>query len=128
MTRAKPFAQIYTDPRTREYEEHVEASARQQVLELGRIDDGQELTLPFRGRVIVTLRFNVMKPKSTPKKVLIPVSARGDIDNMAKSVLDGLQNAGLFANDRLITDLSCSRRFADQDHPEGVEVDLTALS
>lgn len=123
----RPFANIYTDPRTEEYEGHVADCARRQLVELGERDDGQELALPFRGRVLVTLRFFVRRPASYPKSVTLPLKARGDIDNMAKSVLDGLQNAGLFANDRLITDLSCSRRYATEEHPEGVEVDLTGF-
>lgn len=125
MWAGKPFAQIYTDPQTRQFEEHVEAVVRRQLMGLDT-GDGQQLTLPFRGRIIADLRLNVVKPKSYPKSETIPTKARGDVDNMAKSVLDGLANAGVFANDRLVTDLNCARRYAGPGHPEGIEVALTA--
>ncbi len=121
----KAFAQIYTDPRTREWEDHVEAQVKRQLLILEQIDDGQELVLPWDGRVIASLRFNVPRPASYPKSVTLPLKARGDVDNLAKSVLDAVQNAGVFANDRLVTDLLSFRRYADDQHPVGVEVDLT---
>lgn len=122
------YAQIYTDPQTREWEEHVEKQVRWQLDELGRRDDDQALTLPFRDRVVITLRFNVHRPASYPKSVTLPLKARGDVDNMAKSILDAMQNAGLFVNDRLITDLNLSRRYADAQHPEGVEADVTGFA
>lgn len=123
----KPFAQIYTDPVTREWETHVEQLVRHQLIVLGQLEDDQVLTLPFQDRVLVSLRFNIDKPQSYPRHVVMPIKAKGDIDNMAKSVIDGIQNAGVIANDRLITDLTCIRRYADPAHPVGVEVDLTGL-
>lgn len=122
------YAQVYTDPRTREWEEHVEACVRRQIVDLAAIDDGQQLTLPLQGRVLLTLRFNIPKPKSYPKSVTMPTTARGDIDNMAKAVIDGIQNAQVIANDRLITDELSYRRYADHEHPAGVEIDLTGLA
>lgn len=122
------YAQVYTDPQTREWEEHVESWVRRQLYDLSHAGDSQLLTLPFQGRVVLALRFNVTRPASYPKSVTLPLKARGDIDNMAKSVIDGIQNANVFANDRLVTDLNCIRRYADDAHPVGVEIDLTGLS
>lgn len=123
------YAQIYTPPRTREWEEHVEKSIRVQINILSRINDGQVLRLPLQGErnkpMIITLRFNLPRPQSVPKWVTIPQTARGDIDNYSKAVIDGIQNAGVIGNDRMLTDLFAYRRYAEADRPVGVEIDLT---
>lgn len=121
----RPFAQIYTDEQTRDWEERVVRYVQDQLRRLAAQDDGQELALPFRGRVLVSLRFNLAKPKSYSASVTMPVTSRSDVDNLAKAVLDALQNAQVLANDNIVTDLVTCKRYADEEHPVGVEVDLT---
>lgn len=75
--------------------------------------------------MIVNLRFNFTKPKSTPKKVTNKLT-KPDWDNLAKGVMDALQNLGLYRDDAQVTDCTTCKRFADADHPEGVEIDVTA--
>jgi Holliday junction resolvase RusA-like endonuclease len=117
------FVHVYTDKVTVGWEEHVSTCIQTQIRELGRRD----ITLPFAGRVLITLRVNLRRPKSTPKTVLWPTKSRSDVDNLAKAILDAAQNAGVIANDCLVTDLYVCKRFADEDHPEGVELDLTGI-
>ena len=121
----KPFVQVYTDDETASWEESVSWQSRAQVSSLSR-DDGFEVALPFRDRVVLTLCFNFEKPKSTAKSVAYPVKSRTDVDNLAKAVMDALQNAGVLVNDNIVTDLIVMKRFTSPGHPQGVEVDLTA--
>lgn len=41
--------------------------------------------------------------------VLIAIGTRGDVDNRAKTVLDGLEKAGIVDNDEQVDDLACRR-------------------
>lgn len=73
---------------------------------------------------MVDMRFNVKRSASTPKKILYPMKG-ADVDNLCKSVLDALQNVNCLQDDKTVTDISACKRFADVDHPEGVEVEMT---
>lgn len=123
----KPFAQIYPDPRSAEWEDTIVRQVRSQLDRLAQADDGQELVLPFRERVIAVLRYNLVRPKSLPKSVTLPVHSKEDVDNLEKAIFDALQksDAGVLANDSQVTDVSHFKRYADEAHPVGVEVDLT---
>lgn len=115
--------QVYTPSTTVDWETLVETSVRIQIHNLRRPD----IVLPFRGAVWISLRFNLRRPKSTPKSVLWPTTSRADVDNLAKGLLDACESAGVFVNDRLVIALSTCKFFADADHPEGVEVDLSGV-
>lgn len=121
----KPFVQVYTDHETVAWEDTVAWTAKRQILSIPPDDDG-EFTLPFEGRVIMDLRFNLARPKYA-KNIPYPMKSRSDVDNLAKSVMDGLQKAGVLANDNLVTDLMIRKRFVEEGHPEGVEIDITCV-
>lgn len=125
---AKAWAQIYTPSETVGWEEMVIVQVRQQVVGF-QLDQGRfaELELPLSGRMLLHARFNLPRPKSLPKRVKFPVKSKTDWDNFIKSVQDALQAAGLIMNDCMVTDGSGAKRFADSDHPSGVEIDLTVL-
>lgn len=114
----------YTPETTVTWEQNVGWQVREQLTRI-QVERGVKPTLPFEGRVILDLRFNFTKPKSTPKKVTSHLK-RPDYDNLAKGVTDALQNLGLFKDDSQITDCTVRKRFATQDHPEGVEIEVTA--
>lgn len=120
---ARPYVHVYTPPTTATWETHIETCVRTQIREL----NCRDLVLPFAGRVLMDVRFNFRRPKSTPLTVLWPTKSRSDVDNLVKAILDAVQNAGVMVNDCLVTDLNIRKRFADQDHPEGVEVDVTGI-
>ncbi len=50
----------------------------------------------------------------------------GDIDNLAKLVLDGLQKGGVFKNDRQVVELHC--RVHHVDDPKQERTDILAVS
>lgn len=124
-TGGKSFAQIYTDPATRSWEETVGWQVRQQLASWAVDPSIQgELKLPVSRRVIANLRFNVRRPKSLPKRVEYPLT-RPDVDNLAKAVLDALQVVQVIKDDNIITDMNACKRFEEDGHPQGVEVELT---
>lgn len=79
----------YTPPRTRDFEAAVAAAY-----------NGPTFDCPLRADLrfdtdLITVTFTPMIGSQRPKHV------RGDVDNLTKSVLDGLQ-PGAFGNDSLI--------------------------
>jgi Holliday junction resolvase RusA-like endonuclease len=124
----KPFVHMYTDEQTEQYEGDIVAQVKDQLRRWA--NDASivgELTLPIKGRVICSLRFNMRRPASLPKKVQFPLK-KPDIDNLVKSVLDGIVKSNVLNDDNVITDCFAVKRFADSEHPVGVEVELTAWS
>lgn len=116
----------YTPDNTATWEQHVGWQVREQLSRL--VVQGVSLPMPFTGRVVITMRFNFDKPKSTPKKVKHKLK-KPDFDNLAKSITDVLQaghyGVGVFQDDSQITDAVILKRFSDDEHPQGVEIELT---
>lgn len=124
---ARPIPQMYPDPRSQAWEEWVAGQAVEQLRRTPTQGEGEDFTLPLQQmRVLVNLRFNLPKPKSYPKRVVHHIK-KPDIDNYAKGVLDGLVKGRVLEDDGLITDLTVQKRYLEPGHPEGVEIDLTAL-
>lgn len=121
----KPWVQNYTDAKTVAWEEKVATEARAQIASV-ETPDGGDFTLPFTGRIMIALRFNLHRPVSYPKSIEHHLK-RPDVDNLAKAVLDGLQNAQIMTEDNLVTDLTIAKRYESDGHPEGVEIDITAF-
>lgn len=122
------FVQTFTPDTTVAWESAVAWQAKQALAWVEVNHPGEVgACLPFAKRVMVRMRFNIARPKSLPKKEQYPLNARsGDVDNLAKSVLDALQNVNVLEDDKRVTDADCYKRFADAEHPEGVEVEITA--
>lgn len=119
------FVHTYTPETTVNWEQTVVWQVKQALAQV-QLDYDISM-LPFKGRILADVRINVERPKSLPKSVHYPMKSRpGDVDNLAKSVLDALQLAGVIEDDKTVTDLSAYKRFASEGHPEGVEVELTA--
>lgn len=69
---------------------------------------------PFLDKPIsVRLEFGFIKPKSAKKR--IHHNVKPDIDNLSKFVLDAA-NKLLFRDDAIITDLSASKVYAEQEY------------
>jgi Holliday junction resolvase RusA-like endonuclease len=125
---AKAWAQIYSPHETVGWEEMVIVQVRQQLVGLQLTEPRlSQLEMPLSGRGLLSMRFNLPRPKSLPKRVQFPMKSKSDWDNLAKSVQDALQLAGLILNDAMITDGSAAKRFAAPGHPVGVEIDLTVM-
>lgn len=121
----RPFPSLYTPPKTKAWEEHVGQEALQQLRSVEV--EGDDFTLPIRDvRILASLRFNLKKPASYPKSMKHAVK-KPDLDNLVKAILDGIVMAGVIEDDNCITDMSISKRYADAEHPVGVEVELTCL-
>lgn len=115
-----PFAQIYTDDATRQYEASVRKLAAAAM-------DGRP---PFDGALSVSLRFRLQPAKSMPKRDRAPILAGEqpyfglyDADNLAKSILDGC-NGVCWGDDRQITRLFVTKIAADRP---GVDVRVEPL-
>lgn len=120
------FSQTYTPDDTVTWEGAIGWQTKQALAAMTVAHPGEFDVLPLVGRLMFDLRFNVKRPASLPKKVQFPLKTRpGDIDNLAKSVLDALQNVGVIRDDCQVTDMNAIKRFAEPGHPEGVEIELT---
>lgn len=120
------FVHTFTPDATVSWEDTIAWQAKQALAAMMVDHPGEYDVLPLTGRIMVNLRFNVKRSASLPKKVQFPMKSRpGDLDNLEKSALDALQKVGVIQDDKTVTDLDSCKRFADQDHPEGVEIELT---
>ena len=81
---------------------HTENLIRDRVMELGKYFD---VGVPIR----LEATFYRVKPKSTPKRVELPVS-RPDWDNYGKLLTDALEKF-IYANDSQITTAVIKKRF-----------------
>lgn len=123
----RPRPQIYTPAMTVAWEDHVGEQAQKQLLGLEAQGDGEDFLLPLDGyRFITVMRFNMHKPKSYPARI-VHHTRKPDRDNLEKAVLDGLVKGRIIADDNAVTDGYSYKRYATPDHPQGVEIDLTAI-
>lgn len=119
------YVHTYTPKKTLDWEQEI---GEQVGVALARLRSRGKLTdisLPLSGRLMVNLRFNIKKPKSAPKKERHRLK-KPDLDNLDKAVLDALQSIDFIADDKTVTDLASCKRYASDDHPEGVEIGMTA--
>lgn len=123
----KPYVQFYPDKKSADYEEYAGQCVLFQLRRVKVEGEGQDFTLPVTDcRIIAHIRFNILKPKSYSKAV-VHMTKKPDLDNLVKSILDALVQGGVIHDDNCITDLYTMKRYVDDAHPEGVEVDLTVL-
>ena len=112
MTRS---GHVYTPQKTREYEERVKNAAMSEM--------GRNNILPWTEKqplkVIIECFFAL--PKSATKKQRIDVlehrkfpTIKSDIDNIAKSILDGM-NGHVYGDDSQIVDLVVTKRYDCDD-------------
>jgi Holliday junction resolvase RusA-like endonuclease len=48
----------------------------------------------------------------------------GDVEKHVRVLHDALQEVGVLADDCIVTDLRFRKRWADQDHPAGIEIEI----
>ena len=73
--------------------------------------------------MVVSLIFFMPRPKS--RRLDYWVSTTPDLDNLEKSVLDGL-NKVAYTDDRLVVAKSSSKRYVQNEEP-GVRISVTAI-
>lgn len=121
---ARQWADVFTDEKTRSYEGSVKSIARDYMAARNDVSG------PLTGALSVTIRFRLGVPKSTPKWLTAeylagsrPYTGGPDVDNMAKAILDGL-NEVCFLDDRQIIRLFVTKGAAEV---AGVDVRIEAL-
>jgi len=100
------FVRLYTDEKTRTYESLVGKQAKEAM------GDSAILDTPVAVRIsafyYVPISWTKAKRKQALQGEIVPGS--NDIDNVAKSVLDGMQNI-VITNDRNVCKLTIEKRF-----------------
>lgn len=115
-------AQMITKPATRAYMEHVKNCWLQEY--------GQNQIV---GSIEAHIKVFISKPENvTPEQweymkagLLRPSSIGGDVDNLAKSITDGL-NKVAYPDDSLICSIHCEKFFTDGE--EYAEIELKSLN
>lgn len=79
------------------------------------------------GPVGLTLEFRMPRKKQMRKTKPNPHVTRPDVDNMAKGVMDCLQDV-LMANDTQVTGLIATKRYAHEGEPPGCLIHLDDLA
>lgn len=89
---------------------------------------------PFPRAIRLRLRFILPRPKGhwTTKGKLVkdaPAEPIGkpDVDNLAKAVMDALENAGAFPNDCAVLSLTVSKRYADREESAGCRIIISEI-
>lgn len=68
----------------------------------------KKLKEPFKRAVRLWLNFFLPRPKALQKKSkqnIVYVETKPDLDNLAKAVMDAINNAGLWTDDKLVCEL-----------------------
>lgn len=77
---------------------------------------------PIDGPVDVSMDFYLPRPKrpryDTP-------AVKPDADKLARSILDGLEAAGILKNDARVTHLQATKHYATQTTPPGADITIT---
>ena len=81
--------------------------------------------LPLNEPLAVEIVFWLARPK-TVKRAL--PATRPDLDKLARSTLDALADALVFAEDGRVCDLRLSKRYAEPGQPTGARIRVAAMS
>lgn len=100
--RRGPGIGTFTDDKTAAYENLVALAAAQ-------AHGGAE---PLDGPLAVSLTFVLPRPKSAPKRVTMPAT-KPDLDNLVKAVLDGCNQAGVWADDSRVVVLTAHKVYGE---------------
>ena len=80
-------------------------------------------TKPFDGLVDVAIEAVIEAPKKT-----VRLAPPGDVDNLAKSVLDALTKAAVWVDDTLVNCLIVRKRWAERGEEAGFNIMIGAVS
>jgi len=102
FARIGSFTKSYTDAKTAAYENLIALAASQAHQGKPRLD----------GPLRVWILFVLQRPKSAPKRVTYPAT-KPDLDNMAKAVFDGCNQAGVWADDSRVVDVHARKIYGE---------------
>lgn len=77
---------------------------------------------PIDGPVDVSMDFYLPRPKRPRYDV---PAVKPDADKLARSILDGLEAAGILKNDSRVTHLQATKHYATQATPPGADITIT---
>lgn len=88
-----------------------------------------DTTIPAGVPVFVRLVFVMPRPKATPKTQPTPpaVKRNGDLDKLARAVLDALVEGGAFHDDSQVVTLDAGKRIAELDEASGVLISVNEV-
>lgn len=86
---------------------------RKRIAAAGEVAMYRYRAKPFAGAVRVHLRFVLPRPKATPAVTPPAIKKNGDIDKLARAVLDALTGPVL-VDDCLVVELRCLKRIAEK--------------
>jgi Holliday junction resolvase RusA-like endonuclease len=117
MVNAKPI--VFTPRKTREYEKYICSIAKQHAPKE-----------PLEGSLVIEIKFFFTPPKKLIKKGIgsiegVPKNSRPDLDNLIKSILDGLNFSGFWKDDSQITKLVAEKLWTDKE--PRVEITISTL-
>lgn len=69
-------------------------------------------TFPITEAVTLTVEFWMHRPKNRPKTIDVLPLTPPDLDKLIRAIGDSLVNAGVLADDSLITDITVNKRYA----------------
>lgn len=119
------YVQTYTPKKTAEWEQEIGEQVGVMLARLRAAGLTKSLNLPFSKRILVTMRTYIQKPASAPKKEVHRIK-KPDVDNYAKALLDALEKIALIEDDKTVTDLYVTKRYASDANPPGIDVEITA--
>jgi Holliday junction resolvase RusA-like endonuclease len=107
MINAKPV--IFTPKKTREFEQFVCFTAKQYAPKD-----------PLEGSINIEIKFFFSPPKKLTRRNHnsfegVPKNSRPDLDNLIKSILDGLNSSGFWKDDSQITRLVAEKLWTDKE-------------
>lgn len=77
---------------------------------------------PIDGPVDVSMDFYLPRPKRPRYDV---PAVKPDADKLARSILDGLEGAGILKNDSRVTHLQATKHYANEATPPGADITIT---
>ena len=85
--------------------------------------------VPLDGPLHLALDFVLPRPQRLRRKKddpgLIPADRKPDLDNLIKSVMDGISRAGLWVDDARVVSLSAAKYYAEKDGLPRVSVSIS---
>jgi crossover junction endodeoxyribonuclease RusA len=82
--------------------------------------------VPAEGPCAVFINFYLLRPKSTPKKITLPIK-RPDLDKLVRAVLDGMTEGGAWLDDAVVVRLLAQKNYAGESNPPGCTIEIRGV-